>query len=276
MCGVQIKKNQYTGLSKLLANGIGSLMILSFPLDLRKTLLTISGSKIIFLILYIDDILLATNDLGLFHETKKFFFRNFEMEDMSEASYACLKKHISIKYKRNSRWKSAQHHPFQFRKKINLVSHNVLKMIWNKNKWKQFRMHKLLGVSCMLKEQRNTCLHIGGLITLRCSDIHTQTLDTRKPTLGYVFLLVKGAISWKRAKQSIVAASIMEVEFVACFEATIQANWFQNFISRLGIVNNIVKSLKMYYDNSVVNDKYSKGVKHLELKYFVVKEEVVT
>ena len=35
----------------------------------------------------------------------------------------------------------------------------------------------------------------------------------------------------------------------------------------------------MYCDNSTVvffskNDKYSKGVKHMELKYFVVKEEV--
>ena len=48
----------------------------------------------------------------------------------------------------------------------------------------------------------------------------------RKFTLGYVFLLVGGVISWKSAKQPVVVvASTMEVEFVACFEATIQANW---------------------------------------------------
>jgi len=55
-------------------------------------------------------------------------------------------------------------------------------------------------------------------------------VDTRKFTLGFVFLLGGGAISWKSAKQSLVAASIMEAEFVACFGATIQANWLQNFI----------------------------------------------
>nr|KYP46270.1 Retrovirus-related Pol polyprotein from transposon TNT 1-94 [Cajanus cajan] len=33
----------------------------------RCIYLKISGSKVIFLILYVDDILLATNDLGLFH-----------------------------------------------------------------------------------------------------------------------------------------------------------------------------------------------------------------
>ena len=49
--------------------------------------LKVSESKFIFLILYVDDILLATNDLGLLHETKKFLFKNLEMKYMSEASY---------------------------------------------------------------------------------------------------------------------------------------------------------------------------------------------
>ena len=47
----------------------------------------VSGSKVIFPIMYVDDILLATNNLGLFHETKKFLSSNFEMKDMGEASY---------------------------------------------------------------------------------------------------------------------------------------------------------------------------------------------
>ena len=71
----------------------------------------------------------------------------------------------------------------------------------------------------------------------------------------------------------------MEAEFVACFEATVQANWLQNFISGLGLVDNIARPLKIYCDNTAVvffskNDKYSKGAKHMELKYFSVKEEV--
>ena len=104
-------------------------------------------------------------------------------------------------------------------------------------------------------------------------------VDTRKSTFGYVYLLAGGAISWKSAKQIVIAASTMEAEFVACFEATVQANWLQNFVSGLGIVNSIAKPLRIYCDNSAVVffskiDKYSKGVKHVELKYFVVKEEV--
>jgi len=53
----------------------------------RCIYLKFNGSKVIFLILYVDDILLTTNDLGLLHETKKFLSNNFEMKDMSEVSY---------------------------------------------------------------------------------------------------------------------------------------------------------------------------------------------
>ena len=37
--------------------------------------------------MYIDDILLVTNDLGLLSETKNFLSKNFEMKDMGEANY---------------------------------------------------------------------------------------------------------------------------------------------------------------------------------------------
>ncbi|KAL8121654.1 hypothetical protein AgCh_018403 [Apium graveolens] len=46
-----------------------------------------SGSKFIFLLLYVDDILLATNDIGLLHDTKKFLTNQFEMKDLGNASF---------------------------------------------------------------------------------------------------------------------------------------------------------------------------------------------
>ena len=52
----------------------------------------VSGSKICFLVLYVDDILLAANDKGMLYEVKQFLSENFDMKDMGEASYV-----ISIK-----------------------------------------------------------------------------------------------------------------------------------------------------------------------------------
>ncbi|XXG86494.1 hypothetical protein AAC387_Pa11g1379 [Persea americana] len=46
-----------------------------------------SGSKHIFLVLYVDDILLATNDIGMLHETKRFLSKKFEMKDLGDASF---------------------------------------------------------------------------------------------------------------------------------------------------------------------------------------------
>ena len=46
-----------------------------------------SGSKHIFLVLYVDDILLASNDLGFLQETKRFLARKFEMKDLGDAFF---------------------------------------------------------------------------------------------------------------------------------------------------------------------------------------------
>ena len=47
----------------------------------------VNGSKFIFLILYVDDILLASSDLDLLHTTKKFLSKNFDVKDIGEATY---------------------------------------------------------------------------------------------------------------------------------------------------------------------------------------------
>lgn len=49
--------------------------------------LKVSGSKYIILVLYVDDILLASSDMNLMHETKRFLHNNFDMKDLGEASY---------------------------------------------------------------------------------------------------------------------------------------------------------------------------------------------
>ena len=45
------------------------------------------NGKYIFLILYVDDILLASSDVNLLSETKKFLSSNFDMKDLGEASF---------------------------------------------------------------------------------------------------------------------------------------------------------------------------------------------
>lgn len=68
-------------------------MILLWPLALRKKIidrsiyLKVGESKVIVLVLYIDDIFIATNYLSLLYEIKKFLPNNFETKDMGKTSY---------------------------------------------------------------------------------------------------------------------------------------------------------------------------------------------
>ena len=54
----------------------------------------VSESKTCFLVLYADDILLATNDNGLLYEVKQFLLKHFYMKDMGEASYVIALRSI--------------------------------------------------------------------------------------------------------------------------------------------------------------------------------------
>ena len=73
-------------------------------------------------------------------------------------------------------------------------------------------------------------------------------MDDMKFTSGYIFVMAKGAISWKNSKQTIVTSSTMQIEFIACYGAATHTVWLKNFILGLMIVDSISKPLKIYYD----------------------------
>ena len=46
-----------------------------------------NGSKFIFLVLYVDDTLLASNDVNLLYDAKALLSKTFEMKDLGEVSF---------------------------------------------------------------------------------------------------------------------------------------------------------------------------------------------
>ena len=55
-------------------------------------------------------------------------------------------------------------------------------------------------------------------------------LDDRKSTSGYVFQISNAAISWRSKKQSCVALSTAEAEYMALASATQEAIWLQQLL----------------------------------------------
>ena len=103
--------------------------------------------------------------------------------------------------------------------------------------------------------------------------------DSRRYTLGYIYMLAGGAISWRSAKQTLVALSTMTTEFVACYEASNQGIWLRNFVTELRILEDVERPLKISYDNKSAvlysnNNRSSTKSKHIDIKFLVVKERV--
>ncbi|KAH9735468.1 Integrase catalytic domain-containing protein [Citrus sinensis] len=107
----------------------------------------------------------------------------------------------------------------------------------------------------------------------------TGCLEDKKSTSGYIFMMAGGAISWKSVKQTLIASSTMEAEYVVCFEATRQALWMQNFIIGLDCILAVPRPLKIYCDNSAAvsfshNTGSSSRSKHIDIKYLFVREKI--
>jgi hypothetical protein len=104
-------------------------------------------------------------------------------------------------------------------------------------------------------------------------------LDTDRSTSDYVFKLAGGAISWSSLKQTVMILSMMYVEFVACYEAVGQTMWLKKFVSDLRVIDSIEIPLKLYCDNEPTmlyahNNKKIKVVKHINIRFYVVKEKI--
>ncbi|XP_050908550.1 secreted RxLR effector protein 161-like [Lathyrus oleraceus] len=127
----------------------------------------------------------------------------------------------------------------------------------------------------MLVFRRVDNLEIGGYTN---SDLIGCVSD-RKSISGYIFMLAGGAISWKSKKETLVAYSTMQAEFVACYDVATHAVRLRNLVTGLRIVDSISKPLKLYCDNNEAmfyykNNKTFNDSKNLELKYLTVRDLV--
>lgn len=294
-----------------------------------------SGSKFIFLVLYVDDILLATNCKDLLHETKIFLSKHFEMKDLGEASFV-LGIQIHRDRSRGILGLSQKNYIEKVLKRYGMQGckpeetpvakgHKFSLEQCPKNKLEIQEMQKIpyaSAVGSLMYAQvctRPDIAFIVGMLgrylsnpgmdhwkavkrvmrylqrtkdymlTYRKSD-HLEIIgysdsdfagciDSRKSTSGYIFILAGGAISWKSSKQTLVAASTMEAEFVACYGASNQGLWLKNFVTGLRIVHGIERPLKIYCDNNSAvmfsnNNKNSHRSKHIDIKFLVVKERI--
>ncbi|KAK9932856.1 hypothetical protein M0R45_020078 [Rubus argutus] len=245
------------------------------------------GKNFIFLILYVDDILLASSDLNLLNVTKAFLSKNFDMKDLGEASFV-----LGIEIKRD-------------RKKglLGLSQQSYINKVLTR-----FDMQKCapgeVPVSKGDKLHKGQCPRtdleresmktrpyarlVGSLMRVENLDVVGYTdsdfaghyPDSSKSTSGYIYMMAGGAIAWRSVKQTLTTTSTMQAEFIAVYEGVCQGLWLRNFLIQTRLLDSISsRPLRVYCDNSaaVCFTRITRGLpiqKHIDLKYYSVRERV--
>ncbi|KAG9458112.1 hypothetical protein H6P81_002620 [Aristolochia fimbriata] len=206
----------------------------------------VSGSKIYFLVLYVDDILLATNDKGILQQVKQFLSTHFDMKDMGDASYV-----IDIKIHRD-----------KHQGVLGLFQETYINKILER-----FRMQDCTPTVAPIVK--------GDMFSMNQCPKNNLEKEQLK---NIPYASVVGSLMYAQsAKQTIIATSIMEAEFVSCFEATSQAVWLKSFIAGLRLVDSISRPLQVYCDKLAAvfmakNNKSGSRSKHIDIKYLAIRE----
>ena len=96
-------------------------------------------------------------------------------------------------------------------------------------------------------------------------------------TSGYIFLQGGAAISWKSSKQTCVALSTAEAEYVALSAAVQEAVWLQQLTSDL--LSRSIQETSILEDNQSAiclakNQQVHGRTKHIDIKYHFVRDLV--
>ena len=102
-------------------------------------------------------------------------------------------------------------------------------------------------------------------------------LDDHKSTSGYIFQVEGGSVSWKCSKQSCVALSTAEAEYMALSSAVQEAIWMRQLLSELK--KEPMKSTTIYEDNQSAicltkNPQFHGRSKHMDIKYHFIRDQV--
>ncbi|KAE8684117.1 hypothetical protein F3Y22_tig00111151pilonHSYRG00072 [Hibiscus syriacus] len=254
----------------------------------------------IYLLLYVDDMLIASRSQTEIAKLKTQLNREFEMKDLGEA-----KKILGMEISRDKklgRLLGASMSPKddaerEYMSKVPYASavgslmyamvctrpdisqaigvvsrymHDPGKEHWQAVKWILRYILNTVDVGLVFQQDKQD----GQCVVGYCDSDYAGDLDKRRSTTGYVFTFAKAPVSWKSTLQSTVALSTTEAEYMAVTEAVKEAIWLQGLLGELGIEQ---KHIKVHCDSQSAihlakNQVYHARTKHIDVRYHFVRE----
>ena len=99
----------------------------------------------------------------------------------------------------------------------------------------------------------------------------------RKSKSGYVFQIGKSRISWISNRQSVIALSSTEAEYISLCAGAQEATWLRRLLCSVGFKQETPTT--MYEDNQgtiqlTKNPKSDSRTKHIDIRYHFIREAV--
>ena len=103
--------------------------------------------------------------------------------------------------------------------------------------------------------------------------------DTRRSTSGYVFNIGSGAISWSSNRQSTVALSTCEAEYIGQTQAAKEAIWLKTLLDQLNPEDSSPVATIIYGDNQgaialAKNPQFHARTKHIDIQHHFIRQKV--
>lgn len=283
-------------------------------------------NKNIYVILYVDDVVIVTRETDTMYAFKDFLMNKFQMVDLKEINFflgiriqrseceisldqTTYLKSVLRKY--NMSECNAVSTPLP--PKLNYdalesdvdcgapcrnligcllyamlctrpdlcISLNILSKYQsksNKELWQSLkRVLRYIKGTIEIKLIYKRCDFVEKLIGYVDADWATDETD-RRSTTGYVFKMFDNCtVTWNTKRQSSVAASSTEAEYMALFEAVKEALWLKSLLK--GIQIQILHPIILFEDNQsciaiATNPTNHKRSKHIDIKYHFTREQV--
>ncbi|GKB82470.1 retrotransposon protein, putative, ty1-copia subclass [Tanacetum coccineum] len=189
----------------------------------------VSGSVVVFLVLYVDDILLIGNDISMLQSVKDWLGKYFSMKDLGDASYILSIKNYRdgskrlmglsqntyldkilkrFKMENSKKWNLPLHHGIKISKDLCLKTNEELDRI--------SRVPSALTIGLIMFLVYGGEEELG--VTGYCDASWQTNKDDSHSQSGWVFLLNGGAVTWKSSKQDTMAVSTCESEYIIAFK----------------------------------------------------------
>eukprot|EP00253_Pinus_taeda_P034592 PITA_34592 len=240
---------------------------------------------VVYLVVYVDDLLMTGNNESYIASIKKESGKSFEMTDLGYVHYYLgievtqHPKSIFLSQKRYigdllNRFGMTECNPLTTPMEQNLKLTSIEgKEFEDATKYRQL-CRKVIIYLTTYRPDIFICV---GILSRYFDSDFDGDKEIGVSTSGYAISLGSGVVSWRSRKKSVPKDSTTEAEYMAAAEATKEIVWLRKILEDLQVKQ--VQSTPIMIDNtsaikSAKNPKFHDRTKHINTKYHLIRHHV--